>query len=393
MGSTRWPTVPRLAAGGRRGAGAAGGGAAVACGVVRAGAGCRVGAGCVTAEGAGIDDGMARGAEANAGPRKPVDPVRRGEAVADSVGGGGIDPEVEGRALDPGVVGGADDAETGSGTGDCRGAGRGGAAAGAGVRLGAADGGAAGIPVAGRASSGRRTAVGGADSGSNQARAGRCSAPFAVARAVRSGCGWDSPRARAGLGWSSSSGMGTDAGSSTDRSRGAPPAWSDPRMRVGGSSSDSAGAPPSGVCPDRRPTVFSGSSGSPASSASERSGRAGRARRGRGAGSSTSSSSSSASTPEIGPLERRGTYLTTGSAASDSSRSARRGRITGTVSQAFRRLAQGSNAFVPEGTRSLPAEWFRRPRSCRIVDVYARHTTFERTPIPCRLCTAPATTG
>ena len=286
----------------------------------------------------------------------------------------------------------------------------------------AAGGGAAGATVGVRGSTGGRTGFG-AGWGSTEARAGRCSAPLDAARgATASRCSWGSTRARAGLGSSPSSGLGVNAGTgtSTGRSCVTEPVCRNPGT-VGGPSSNSAGGLTAAASAGFRST----STGFPASptSSPSRSGSAGRARRGRGADSATSPtgafasiaadrsswtartgsaartevtcasgcSTGSLSAVEDGPLERRGVYLTTASASSGSSSSALRGRVTGTVSQAAARTSQGSNAFVPDGTRSAPAKWFRKSILWRIVEVLAPNTVLERTP-PCRPYTAPATT-
>ena len=339
------------------------------------------------------DNGGVR--EADAPSRHAVDPVR-GDTVDSMRGDGDTVDRMRGDAVEPVRAGGVE-LVRGSGlavgwaTEGCATVGWVTGSEGAGATMG----------VTG--SPGGRNWIG-AGSGSLQARAGRCSPPLDVARgATTSRCGWRSIRARAGLGWSSSSELGADAGPSMGRSAVTDPVWPDPRTRVGGSSSNFAGGLTSSAPANLGPSDSSVAK-SPTSAVSEISGSAGSARRGRGAGSSTSSAGASPSTDTdfsgsavrtgsaartgltggsglsagcgstanpgstgsgsaagAGALERRGTFLTTGSATSGSSRSARRGRVTATVSQESGRMAQGSNSFAPEGTRSLPAKWFRQP--------------------------------
>jgi hypothetical protein len=292
-------------------------------------------------------------------------------------------------------VGGVSSARRGAraGVGDVRSGSSGGSAGVRDVRSGST----AARTVLGRPAGGG-SGAGAVASGSTSARAGRCSRPFGAARTPPASCrASGSISARAGLGWSLDSGLAGDAVSCNRRIGETARFCFDGRTTVGGpsSSSGSRGRSPesSGVGPGE----WSKLRDSPRSTASGMSGRMGSARRGRGGGCSRSSMSSSGSTgvgsaAGAGPLERRGMYLTTGSVSSGSSKSARRGRVTGTVFQAFERLAQGSNVFVPEGTRSLPAKHFRKPGSGRIVDVCPSHTTPERTPSACRPCTALVTT-
>ncbi len=129
---------------------------------------------------------------------------------------------------------------------------------------------------------------------------------------------------------------------------------------------------------------------------------AGSARRGRSGGSSTSDlgsgrgagigSGACGTGAGTNPLDRRGTYATAWSASPDSVSNARRGRVTRSVFQARSDGAQGCDAFHPERTRSDPAKWFPGGHRWPTVDLSAPSTTHERISLPCRPCTAPATT-
>jgi hypothetical protein len=240
------------------------------------------------------------------------------------------------------------------------------------------------------ATGGSTTDGGGTAFGSTQARAGRCSCrPLGTFPLTGSGRGSGSIRARAGLRG------GGDCGEGGRTTVGGPSAGSSAGPLSRGSTS-----PTSSSKVDRR--------GRTTCSAPETSGGTAAARRGRKGGSSVrtladgsgsgctsgsgSGSGETGSAARRGPLERRGMCRTTGSEVSGSSRSARRGRVTATVCQAFDRSAQGSDAFVPESTRSLPAKRFPGRSSGCIVEICPLRNTSERTPSTCKPCTARATT-